>query len=557
MQVFERKTIISISGITERGALPRFCPDCGTKLAVSQANFCPECGCALRVATSVQGETVERKDDERAEIRASIFELGNKLEEVVEQILQSKGYDTERRRRIQGKSGTRSEIDVIAKKRDKVIAIECKNYSAPVGIDKLRDFAQKLQDLGSQWNGIFVSYSGFTDGAAQFAQYRSIETWGHDEISEKWLAISVGRVQSRKGQSLTLEYALPLNVDFAHSTQLDLRNGDKVRTSGAELIYHPYFAVDYIYKGQVKDPTKKLHEFEDRDTLFVDALDGSVLNQMPTKDAGGVLQRALKIIVSSRARAENERNKKLLEELRTNIPLRNYSINIVDDYSVTKLKPVISPREAVQSCVDFITEKNTQKIAYYPKTDDDNLFQRSESITYVPKRKDVRIKRRDIAVVPKWSVDFDSFGKSYKREVLACSGRILEDTMNYCPKHFKIRATKIVSKRTVAVCEVCGQSLCKNHVGSCPTCSKWLCEEHGIVCSACQDLFCEEHITLICPICSADICDSCAITCPICNLQYGRDHNVTCDKCGATVCPDCVTTTGFIRKTRLCKNCED
>ena len=82
---------------------------------------------------------------------------------------------------------------------------------------------------------------------------------------EKFYVISVGGVESHMGQSLTLDYALPLSVDFIQATQIDLQNNDKVRISNVELIYHPYFAIEYSFKAQLKDPTKKLHKFEDKD----------------------------------------------------------------------------------------------------------------------------------------------------------------------------------------------------------------------------------------------------------------------------------------------------
>jgi hypothetical protein len=531
-------------------------------LAIENAKFCGECGFALQV-TTVSEEVIpeeeslkeeEEESPEEEELRASIFELGNRLEEVVEKIFQAKGFETERRKRLEGKSGTRSEIDVVAKKAGRIFAIECKNYSDRVGIEKVRDFSQKLQDLGSGWNGIFVSFSGFTDDAAQFAQHKRIETWGHDEISEKWLAISVGRLESRKGQSLTLEYALPLNVGYFQATQISLQNKDKVKISNAELVYHPYFAIEYCFRAQFKDPTKRLHKFEDRDTLFVDALDGDVLNPMPATGMGWVTK-VLKTVASRSAHGESERNKKLLQELRGYNPQREYPLNIESEYQVDKLKPVITPSQAVKSSIEFIIEKNTQKITYHPKTEEDSYFPESKSITYSPKKTDIRITRKDVVVVPRWSVEFDSLGTSYVKEILACSGAILEDTLSYCPKHFKLGAITIVSKKAIAVCEICGQSLCEDHVARCPTCNKWLCEEHGIACSACQNRFCKDHITLTCPICRSAICNSCVTTCPICSTQYGRNHTVTCDRCGTRVCPNCLTASGFIRKTRTCKKC--
>lgn len=197
-----------------------------------------------------QEEGIPKED----KIRINITELGEKLEEVIEKIFQSDGFRTERRRRLEGRSGTSSEIDVIANKPGRTIAIECKNYAEPIGIEKVRDFSQKLQDLGHGWKGIFVSYSGFTEGAAQLAQYQNIETWDHDEISEKWLAISVGRGASHRGQFLILEYALPLKVGFVQATTLQHLNKDKIRVVNVELIYHPYFAIGYRFKTQARDP---------------------------------------------------------------------------------------------------------------------------------------------------------------------------------------------------------------------------------------------------------------------------------------------------------------
>ena len=43
--------------------------------------------------------------------------------------------------------------------------------------------------------------------------------------------------------------------------------------------------------------------------------------------------------------------------------------------------------------------------------------------------------------------------------MLACSGTLLEDSIQYCPKH-----TGPFKKETIAACETCGQALCAKHV---------------------------------------------------------------------------------------------
>lgn len=171
--------------------------------------------------------------------------------------------------------------------------------------------------------------------------------------------------------------------------------------------------------------------------------------------------------------------------------------------------------------MDFIIERDTQEIAYTPKTEEDEIFSQPHYVTYVPKKSDIRILHKDIIIVPRWSIEFEAFNKSYRRKILAFSGIILEDTMQYCPKHFKVGAITLAPRKTIAVCEVCGQSFCDSHVKMCPICRKRLCEEDGIECTVCKNRFCKEHQLLSCSVCNKPLCNSCAVVCPICGTKYG------------------------------------
>jgi hypothetical protein len=527
----------------------KFCPNCRAEIRFEGAKFCSECGYSF--VQNIKSEDIKPERHATTELEFDISELGKKLEEVVEKIYNTKGYLTKRRQRLVGESGTRSEIDIIAKKGNRVIAIECKNYSFPVGIDKVRDFSEKLRDL--RLDGVFVALSGLTKDAEQFAASRHIETLDSGELMEKWWAISVGRGESVKGQSLNVEYALPLNVTFTQATKIEVINKEKVRVSEAELIFHPYFFAEYTFRAHFKDPTKKLHRFKDSDTIFVDALDGSVLNPMPEKGLGII--KAIKTITSPDFKTENARTQKLLSELRSDCPTSTYSIQIAEDYKVHKLKPAISPKQAAEAAIDFITQRNTFEVKYTPKSENNEMFPQLHSVTFVPKRRDIRILHKDVVLIPRWSIEFEACNKTYRREVLACSGNYLEDTMFYCPNHFQIGTISLSKKQAVAVCEVCGQSLCENHVKQCAICKKWLCEEDGVDCSICKKRFCKEHTLYSCAICGEQLCEECVATCPICGAKYGHNHSLTCSVCGKSVCPRCVITTGFIRKTRTCKIC--
>lgn len=111
------------------------------KLEFDNAKFCPECGFSLtkgEVPTKQEVPTkvaVREGQEGEAKPSASVFDLGNKLEQVVEKILQARGYETERRRRLQGRSGTSSEIDIIGRKT--VVQLESVNDAIVAAVKKL------------------------------------------------------------------------------------------------------------------------------------------------------------------------------------------------------------------------------------------------------------------------------------------------------------------------------------------------------------------------------------------------------------------------------------
>jgi hypothetical protein len=80
--------------------LPKFCPNRGIKLVNQDIKFCFECGYALQASTVSEETIVEERvpQEEEEGLTTSVYELGNKLEEVVEKIFQSKGFETERKR---------------------------------------------------------------------------------------------------------------------------------------------------------------------------------------------------------------------------------------------------------------------------------------------------------------------------------------------------------------------------------------------------------------------------------------------------------------------------
>jgi predicted RecB family endonuclease len=103
---------------------------------------------------------------------------------MVEQILRNRGFETSLRQKLRGKSGAIHEIDIVAKRDNNVVAVECKNFgeSRSVGIKELRDFHSKILDLPEINRSMFVTNIGFTSGVEEYAAHNNIELWNGEKL---------------------------------------------------------------------------------------------------------------------------------------------------------------------------------------------------------------------------------------------------------------------------------------------------------------------------------------------------------------------------------------
>lgn len=113
------------------------------------------------------------------------------------------------------------------------------------------------------------------------------------------------------------------------------------------------------------------------------------------------------------------------------------------------------------------------------------------------------------------------FNYTYTRVISANSGTIIADNISHCNKHI---LKDLIKKKNVAVCDVCGKALCKDHIFKCPVCGSWFCEDHSIQCSGCKTGFCVEHIKNKCVECDEAICSTCSLRCPICGETHCNKH---------------------------------
>jgi hypothetical protein len=549
--------------------MSKFCHNCGKGLAIENSKFCPECGAPIAIQDKQVSAEPPRKaikviqpveseaDDEIISDKPALSykELGNKLEEFTARVLQVEGWSTDLQIRDHLDSGARAEFDIIAtkKQKDRVLTriVECKNYNSAVGREKIDAFAKKIESYGSAKNptALFVAIN-FSSDARKEADYENVILWDGNDLKEKMFAIEIGRY-NKQVNNLKFSYALPLLIDYINITNLDLDNYDKVSVSNAKVYWRPFYKIVYSLFVSKADPRGKPHNVADTGVCIVDAQDGMVLNLPVPKEKDPLFD--LPDITF-----KDSEEDLFVKELES-IPEYDYTIQISPDYQMVKLEPKITKRLAKDSAIRSIIYKNTKTFEYEVNSQrkDDTIFDLPDTrkFTIIPKKADITIKESLLVYVPKWDVEFFSGDQIYRKEVIGYKGTVISDTIKHCPKHKILGKFDFVKKENIAVCEVCGKALCKDHVFKCPICNKWFCEEHSVKCVTCGAHYCSEHIGK-CADCDSPLCDACAKKCPICDEIHCKKHWVKCDKCGTEVCSSCISSkSGMLFKKYICKKC--
>lgn len=553
----------------------KFCPNCGEKIQTINTKFCSECGFSIigknETSSAIDLDNididqenitstvlVDEENEESEYSSKNAYALGIKFEDTVEQILMAKNYSTQRRCRLDGKKG-KSEIDIIAVKKykgkEKVIAVECKNHTNPVSVKDIRDFVSKLEDL-SLPNGLFVAYSDFSRDARSWGESAGLELWHGDLVSEKFYELSVGRLNA--GEKIDLKYHLPVKVDFNDAINLDFENNNNIEISSAKLIWKPYYKVFYELNSVQKDPINRKHRINDSGFFIVDAL---IENQIQKNTVNNVIKSiSFGILGKSSEEKDDEKITNVHKKELRQHPEENLTITQPDNYNVIKLSPKISQTKVRGETIDYVVKKNTKTIDYEVpqkkkknRDDFDFDFPEIKEYTLKPSRKDASINEIQLIHVPKWEIEFESGDYTYTRVISANSGKVITDNLTNCNRHL---LKGLLKKKNIALCDVCGKALCKDHIFKCPVCEKWFCEMHSNKCTDCKTQFCIDHIDNKCIECDSYICDTCSQSCPICMKIHCKNHMTTCDKCNNEVCISCIRKEGNILfKKKLCQNC--
>ena len=548
-----------------------FCPKCGSKIQFNQPKYCPNCGLSLVVEKEIDKTAedsslkmppmTQKEDIETEYIQTTKYERGMKFEDIVEDILKAQGYSTQRRLRLQGEKG-KSEVDIFAfrkfKGNEKRLAVECKNYENPVPVKDVRDFIAKLEDLSIP-NGLFVAYSEFSSDAQSWGENWGLQLWDGGIVKEKFYELKAGRLKT--GEKIYFKYCLPLKISLDKAIHIDFDNKEKVEVSSAKLIWRPFYKVFYEVDCAQTDPIGRKHRIRDSGFNIINALPISLAKE---QDVTTRISKTVSLGLFGKTTEEKKEEKEtkiFKRELEQN-PEEDRNFTQPDDYRIIQLSPHMTFSAAKSQTIDYVIEKNTEVIEYEVPSKkrrrddwDDFDLPETKEWTSKPTPRDVRIRNIQDIYAPKWEIEFQSKEHTYIRIISGNSGAVISDNITHCSLHW-MKELIGVKKKNIAVCDLCGKALCKEHIFRCPSCNLWLCERDSIQCKGCKRRFCSEHIKNKCTECGGIICASCSLSCPICNEIHCKDHMTKCAKCGKGVCVSCTRKEGgLVFKKIVCKNC--
>ncbi|MEM5834252.1 MAG: restriction endonuclease [Candidatus Aenigmatarchaeota archaeon] len=245
-----------------------------------------------------------------------IRDKGKQLELKIEKYFQLNGYQTKRNIVLEGKSGGKHEIDILAEKSDAVttikIMVECKAWNKPVEKDVVSKVGYVLQDLGLN-KAIIVTLMGWRIGAEKAAQKMGIELWGPQEIEKKLGKVSVQELKVTEFKKVSVGFLLSIKKEEAISIIEKERKGffglEKEDIAWIKLVDVPFYLFQITY-GRIQGIisrklfTKKIYN-------LYDALEGSFFKSYEEKPK----LEEIKLTLPLQAKIKDSKVKKVIEEM--------------------------------------------------------------------------------------------------------------------------------------------------------------------------------------------------------------------------------------------------
>lgn len=218
-------------------------------------------------------------------------EVGRQLEQRIAVFFGTHGYHARCNEILEGRSGGRHEIDVLAEKSDALttyrVAVECKAWQQPIEKDVVSKLHYVIGDLGLN-KGIIVSLAGCRSGAERTAADLGIELWGPDELRRHLGDGAVGELGvAPTASSTTLAWGYGFRASTAQAEKA-IRSSGKgrlgLRTLERLVWLSPSWLPAYSVRITVAQPEVKRLKTRLRsstvDNLY-EALGGTFLGRVP------------------------------------------------------------------------------------------------------------------------------------------------------------------------------------------------------------------------------------------------------------------------------------
>jgi hypothetical protein len=431
------------------------------QIQYDNAKFCPECG---------NNFLIENKNE------PNDYSKGIKLETFVMNILKEQEFDDiKTRQKLSGRSQSLHEIDILAKKNNRNIAIECKNYAETriVGIKEIRDFWSKLQDVSDIYYGIFVTTSKFSSESILFAKHHNIILWDGEKLSRIHYLISIGRFNSINKETFNdslinkkesndlnvkkiyvLERAFPLKVTYEDISKINVDNPLFLDIALSKLTFEPFYKIRYtIIKKKKSYSFRNSNTIEGFGYITLNANTGHIVGEkfIPKED--------------------NSKTNKILSAISDNLRIKTGLANSNQSKSATSENSIYN-NIINENLISMLSEERY----VVKKTDQFDIIlnnihseiNKIEEILYNrinnlldSQYDELEFEEKELIYIPKWYIIFHGNNKFYYRVAWAHKANLyITDDIRTCPNDSK---TDDSISKTFIVCEICGGCYCNNH----------------------------------------------------------------------------------------------
>ena len=344
---------------------------------------------------------------------------GKLLVEMVSDVCRIEGFTIEKN--VEAEKNTGNFLDIVASRRSgrkrQKIAFECWEREAQATAKEIESFVRRLRDLNIR-HGIYVSPKGFTGDAEFVAKQLSVELWDLVKLKQHLTRIKTPHRTKVPG-TLPVSKTLSLAI---FSPQL--ANAKVLRMSSLpRLEFRPYFFAKFDAKGGRKS--------SGRGVLVLDGVDGRVCD-------AGVLDGRLERLPSTG----------LFVDCLGVEPSVGHLPKLPDELGMSNTV-TIAPAGIAKDHVRTMVGDALQK--------DAGIDPGEVNVTDVI-----------MLHVPIVTVELRAGEKSYRKVVQAATGKMIWDETAKC---------LFCEHGTRAICEVCGGTVCPEHLRLCSSCRKHLCTE--------------------------------------------------------------------------------